>query len=135
MVLILSLLFSLALHSQTLYLYGGENNEIFLGCLNCDDYSSNSIWNDYGKYGSNYSSISIWNDYGIYGDDYSIYSPWNEYASDPPIIIDGKGHFYGYLTTNKYHVNRATFELALLLYKYHDLIKEDVSTWYEKIFE
>ena len=45
--------------SQTLHLYGGKNHDVYLGCLNCDAYNSNSIWNEYGTYGSKYNSNSI----------------------------------------------------------------------------
>lgn len=121
--------------AQTLYIYGGQKHDVYLGCLNCDNYNSKSIWNEYGTYGSSYSSNSIWNEYGTYGSDYSQYSPWNEYAKNPPVIVDKQGDFYGYLTLNEYKANRAEFELALVLYKYYDLIRDDVSTWYKKIFE
>jgi len=106
-----------------------------LGCVNCDDYNSNSIWNEYSKYGNNYNAISIWNDYGTYGNDYSQYSPWNEYASYPPVIVDKDGNFYGYFTTNEYKAKRWESSLALTLYKYYEQIMEDVSAWYKKIFE
>lgn len=121
--------------SQTLHIYGGENQDVYLGCLNCDNYRSNSIWNEYGTYGNSYNSECIWNEYGIYGSEYSQYSPWNTYASDPPVIVDEDGNFYGYFTVNEYKDKRADFNLALILYKFYDLIREDVSKWYDKIFE
>lgn len=121
-------------HSQTLHLYGGSNHDEYLGCLNCDSYNKNSIWNEYGNYGSSYSSKSIWNDYGTYGSSYSSYSPWNEYASTPPVIVDNDGNFYGYFTVNNYKSKRSELKLALILYKYHDFIKKDINGWYEKLF-
>lgn len=83
--LIFSLVCSLSfvLNAQTLHLFGGKNHDVYLGCLNCNDYDANSIWNEYGKYGNSYSSYSIWNEYGIYGNEYSPYCPWNEYGSYP----------------------------------------------------
>lgn len=119
LLLVIFLLIISISYGQTLYLYGGTNHDVFLGCINCDDYSSSSIWNEYSDYGS----------------EYSTYSPWNEYASYPPVIVDSRGNFYGYLTTNEYHAKRARSSLALLLCKYYDLIREDVSVWYKKIFE
>jgi hypothetical protein len=121
--------------AQTLFLYGGDNHNVYLGCLNCNSYDANSIWNEYGTYGSSYNQQSIWNEYGTYGSEYNAYSPWNEYSNDPPVVVDKEGNFYGYLTMNEYKTKRAEFELALILYKYHDLIKNDVSKWYNKIFE
>jgi len=121
--------------SQTLHLYGGKNHDVYLGCLNCDKYNSNSIWNAYGTYGSKYNSNSIWNAYGTYGSKYNSYSPWNAYSSDPPVVVDKEGNFYGYFTVNAYKDKRADFGLALTIYKYYDLIMDDVSKWYDKIFE
>ena len=106
LLLVIFLLIISISYGQTLYLYGGTNHDVFLGCINCDDYSSSSIWNEY-----------------------------SEYASYPPVIVDSRGNFYGYLTTNEYHAKRARSSLALLLCKYYDLIREDVSVWYKKIFE
>ena len=125
----------LLVFSQSLYIYGGERHDVFLGCLNCSEYSTESIWNEYGKYGNSYNLESIWNEYGKYGSEYSNLSPWNEYATKPPVIVDAEGNFYGYFTANEYKSNRADFDLALVLYKYYDLIRDNVSEWYEKIFE
>lgn len=87
-------------------LFGGVNNSVYLGCLNCSEYESDSILNTYGNYGNSYGPFSIWNLNGIYGSRFSQYSPWNQYASNPPIIVDQNGNFYGYFTVNKFHSNR-----------------------------
>ena len=132
--LILLLSFSGVTSAQTLHLYGGKNHNVYLGCLNCDKYDSNSVWNLFGAYGNKYNSSSIWNKYGDYGDKYSDTSPWNGYASNPPVVVDKQGNFYGYFTVNAYKNNRAEFKLALYLYKFYDEIREDISKWYELIF-
>jgi hypothetical protein len=121
--------------SQTLHLYGGMNNKEYLGCLNCNKFSTNSVWNQYGTYGSKFSTTSIWNSYGTYGSAYSIYSPWNKSGMKPPIVVDNGGNFYGYFTINSFSANRADFSLAMTIYEYHELIMNDVSKWYDKIFE
>ena len=131
----LALLISFSSFGQTLHLYGGSNHDVYLGCLNCNDYDSSSIWNEYGTYGNSYNSKSIWNEYGTYGNEYNSLSPWNEYSNDSPIVVDKDGDFYGYFTLNKYRAKRADFAIALKIYKYHDMIKDDVGKWYEKIFE
>jgi len=120
--------------SQTLHIYGGSSHQVYLGCLNCDSYDSNSIWNEYGTYGSEYSTNSIWNEYGTFGSEYNSYSPWNSYSNTPPAIVDKAGNFYGYLTTNRYKSNRAESNLTLTVYKYYEFIRKDVSKWYSKIF-
>jgi len=120
---------------KAMHIYGGQNHDIYLGCLNCNDIDANSIWNDIGRYGSNISATSIWNDISVYGSDISSYSPWNDIANNPPVIVDKDGDFYGYLTINDIKPKRAEFTLALTLYKYHNLIKDNVSEWYSKLFK
>lgn len=123
------------LAGQTLHLYGGKNHDVYLGCLNCNNYDQNSIWNEYGNYGNSYNSNSIWNSYGTYGNKYNSYSPWNSYSNDPPVVVDMQGNFYGYFTVNVYKPNRAEFDLVLLIYEYHELIMKDVGEWYDTIFK
>lgn len=120
--------------SQTLYIYGGEDHDVFLGKLNASKYDSKSIWNEYGTYGSEYNANSIWNEYGTYGIAYSSYSPFNSYASYPPVIVDEEGNFYGYFTVNKYKSKRANFDLVNIICEYYESIREDVDEWYDKIF-
>ena len=84
----------------SLLLFSDDNK--FLGCLNCSEYSSESICNKYGTYGSKYNSESIWNQYGTYGSKYNSESPWNEYSSDGPKIVDKDGNYYGRFSINTY---------------------------------
>ena len=124
----------IVLGQKTLQLYGGQNQDVYLGCLNCNDVDRNSIWNDIGTYGSNISDKSIWNDIGTYGSDISNYSPFNSIASYPPAILDNDGNFYGYMTANDIKSKRAEFQLALTICKYYKDIQKDVSGWYKKLF-
>lgn len=135
LIILLFILFTTNCFSQALHIYGGQNHEIYLGCLNCSSYDQSSIWNEYGTYGSRYNSNSIWNAYGTYGSEYNSNSPWNSYGSNPPVVVDKSGNFYGYLTVNQHKSKRFQSELALTLYKYHELIRDDVGKWYDKIFE
>ena len=64
-------------------------------------YDSESIFNEYGNYGSEYYLSSIWNSYGDFGSKYSQYSVNNDYATTPPMIIKN-GEIIGYLSINKY---------------------------------
>ena len=135
-ILILALfVLSLNSYSQALHLYGGVNNNQYVGCLNCDIYDTSSIWNTYGDDGSVYSDTSIWNTYGDYGGIYSDYSPWNTYSSNPPVVVDRNGNFYGYFTLNQYAGQRLEDDLTLTLYQYHNSIKDDVNGWYYKLFQ
>jgi hypothetical protein len=135
LILATSLLALKYIKAQTLHIYGGRNHDVYLGCLNCNNYDQNSIWNEYGKYGSKYYTNCIWNSYGTYGSEYNPYSPWNSYSSSPPVVVDREGNFYGYFTINEYKSNRADFNLALIIYKYHSSIRNNVTGWYDKIFE
>ena len=85
-----------------LMVFGGPGHKTYLGCLSCSSDSSESIFNSYGNYGSAYSSTSISNAYSQYGSPYAAYSACNPYASDPPVIVDGAGKYYGRLTVNQY---------------------------------
>ena len=105
--------------TSKLMLFGGTNNQTYLGCVNCSSYDKDSIFNEYGTYGNSYSSSSIWNSYGSYGSTYSKYSPWNPYATNPPIVVDSKGKFYGYFTVNKYKTNRTRIAFLLNILKRH----------------
>jgi len=86
-----------------LMIFGGMDHKTYLGCLNCSEYATDSVFNEYGQHGSRYSSESIWNHYSEYGSAYSSYGACNLYASDPPVIVDGTGKFYGRLTLNTFH--------------------------------
>lgn len=81
------------------------NDGQFLGTLSPNQFSSDSIFNSYGTYGSPYSSVSTKNSYGSYGSEYSALSPNNSYTSTPPTIYL-RGRFYGYLSKNPYLGNK-----------------------------
>ena len=101
--------------STALLLFGGKDHRDFLGCVNCSEYDSNSIRNKNGTYGSEYSDLSIWDHYGSYGSRYSDDSPWNPYASNPPVVVDEAGNFYGYFTVNTFNPKRTTIPSLLML--------------------
>ena len=115
---IIAVLFIGLANGQTLLIYGGSNHDVYLGKLNASRYDSESIWNEYGRYGSKYNSNSI----------------WNEYGSNPPVLVDSQGNFYGYFTANRYRPKRANFDLVNIICEYHEKIREDVGEWYDKIF-
>jgi hypothetical protein len=76
-----------------------DDENTYLGKIS-NSYDSESIFNEYGTYGSDYSSNSIWNEYSTFGSEYSSYSPFNQFTSTPPMIIKG-GKIIGYLSANK----------------------------------
>ena len=122
--------------AQELLLYGGEDHDEFLGCLNCSKYDSDSICNKHGK-GSKYNSESIINKYGTYGSKYSSSSPWNKYSSSNsvPVLVDPNGNFYGYFTINKYRSKAINFadDLADLFETVDgdlELVRESICKWF-----
>lgn len=128
------LVFIFTANAQDLLIFGGNNHDVFLGCLSCNKYDNNSIWNKYGDFGSKYNTNCIWNKYGDYGGKYSDNSPFNPYASYPPVLVDGNGNFYGYFTVNKYFKNRTRDQTATIIVENWELIISDVSEAYDKIF-
>ena len=86
-----------------LMIFGGVDHKTYLGCLNCSQYAADSVNNEFGPNGSRYASESIWNHYGEYGSAFSMYGACNAYATDPPVIVDGFGKYYGRLSLNRYH--------------------------------
>ena len=76
-----------------------ERQPKYLGNIS-NEFDVDSIFNNYGLYGSKYGIDSIWNQYGLYGSEFSLHSPFNEFSIDAPIIVkDGK--VVGRLTVNK----------------------------------
>jgi hypothetical protein len=93
---------------RSLYLFGGPEHEEFLGCISCYTSTVFSIWNGAGDYGSTTHPNSIWNQNGKFGARTSLLSPWNTWATQPPIVVDRNGNFYGYFTRNPDHPGRIT---------------------------
>jgi hypothetical protein len=89
-----------ALNDHRLLLFGGPSHKTFLGCLNCPESTSDSVQNKDGQFGSDIQSSSVFNQFGAYGSSSSQWSACNSSASDPPVIVDSAGKFYGRLTVN-----------------------------------
>lgn len=87
--------------SKDVLIFGGDGHKQFLGCLTCGEFATDSVWNEFSSYGWR-NSFAIWNPFGDYKNPYSSYSACNDYASDPPVLVDRTGGFYGRLSTNSY---------------------------------
>jgi hypothetical protein len=92
----------------SLYLFGGINNSVYLGCLTCNQFNAESICNAFGTYGSSFSSSSIWNQFGTYGSPFQTFSPWNSFSNSGPLIVGSNNLNYGFFTTNAFKFNRTT---------------------------
>ena len=82
------------------------NDGTYLGRLT-NRFDSQSIYNEFGTYGSQYSSLSIYNPYGTYGSKYSSKSPWNPYTSTPPVLVKN-GSAIAYFTVNTFKTPRVS---------------------------
>jgi len=81
-------------------LFADNEERTYIGTIE-DEFTENSIFNEFGTYGSEFSSTSIWNEFGMYGGEFSTHSPFNSFTSTPPFIVKGK-KVIGRLTVNKY---------------------------------
>lgn len=112
--------------TPALLLFGGKDHKVFLGCLNCGRFDSSSVCNRYGDFGSRFSDKSIWNRFGNYGSRFSSESPWNKFATDPPVVVDRDGSFYGYFTANRFHHRRTGIKLFRVFLDHGDEVNEDL---------
>lgn len=137
-IIIIALIFITSIFSafgkDLLLFVDNGSQHVFLGCFSCNPYSNNSIWNEYGNYGSEYFNQSIWNEYGNYGSEYSLYSPWNENSTHAPVLVDEKGGFYGYFTCNISMYNRVSPDLMDFFCKNKKYIKDHRDEVYNKLF-
>ena len=93
---------ALPAHAQrsALVIYGGANQDTYLGCLTCIRFNPESVCRAGGRYGSHLSPQSIWNQSGTFGGQFSPYSPWNPFAKNPPVVLDKAGNRYGLFWVN-----------------------------------
>lgn len=134
--IVLGILLASVPHQSTatepqLLLFGGKNHDEFLGCLNCSRMHRDSIWNAYGKFGSEYQVKSIWNRYGIFGSQYNQNSPWNAYGTKGPVIVDANGNFYGYFSRNKFN-KQTRIEWVVWILDNYDYVIEHLDKVREK---
>lgn len=84
-------------------IFGGPGHDTYLGCLSCSDYSTESVFNEFSQFGSSYSTNSIYNSFSRFGSQFSKFSACSRTASDPPVIVNQDGDYYGRLTINNSH--------------------------------
>ena len=77
----------------------------FLGKLKPDRFDNESIFNQYGQFGSQYSPSSIFNKFSTYGNQFNTFSPYNQFSTHPPKLYV-KGKFFAFLTKNQYKLPR-----------------------------
>lgn len=90
-----------------MYIFAQDSKEQYLGLITDNEFSTESIINEFGSYGSELSSTSIRNELSPYGSELSSYSAYNSLTSTPPIIYryDSANRTYvavAYLTKNTF---------------------------------
>lgn len=85
-----------------LKLIADDSKHTYLGKLTTNKFDPESVFNEFGTYGSKYSLKSIYNEFGTFGGEFSLYSPFNEFSISPPLIVNATGNTIGRLSVNKY---------------------------------
>ena len=83
-------------------LWGGANHAVFLGCWNCNQFAAESVFNQFGQYGSRFSQTSIWNHFAQYGSEFNTNGACNQFASNPPILLNTGTNRFTELTLNQF---------------------------------
>lgn len=95
--------------SAVYHVWGGPGYSQYLGfftCTFCREFGSDSINNEFGRYGSQFSSTSIRNQFSQYGSEFSSNSACNGFASNPPRVFNAsRSVYYGELTLNRFRSN------------------------------
>jgi hypothetical protein len=88
-------------NDSKIMIFGGEKHDVYLGCLNCSETASDSIFNSNGKFGKcsgiyddNLFCRGIYKEFGGKGI-YKDQSACGSNASEPPVIVDENGGYYG----------------------------------------
>ena len=90
--------------STPILIFGGRDHSQFLGCISCDKLEANSVWNELSQYGW-YNSIGVWSSIQPLKSSMSEYSACSQFSTEPPVLVDHSGNFYGYLSVNQFMTN------------------------------
>ncbi len=107
-----------------LLLFGGPEQQDFLGCLTCDAAEPYSIWNPESDYGSPTHPSSIWNRRGRYGSVASPHSPWSRHPRSVPVVVDRAGNLCGNFAVDRAFPGRVTEGYLVWLLEAHDWIAD-----------
>jgi len=103
--LLFSVISSNAIANETCSIVSGakiiaqDDKNTYLGKLT-NEFDSDSIFNEFGTYGSEFNQLSVFNEFGNFGSEFNSYSATNPFTSTPPMIIKNQ-KIIGYLSANK----------------------------------
>jgi len=86
---------------RQLRVFGGPGHAAYLGCLNCGNGEADSVFAGGGTYNGEPIGPSIVNPSSTFVSPYSAYSACNPFATDPPVVVDELGTYYGRLTVSQ----------------------------------
>lgn len=110
-------------------IFGGRDHDQYLGCLICNEFSSDSICNGFGRYGNEFGSKGMFNEFSGFGNEFLTNSPWNIFSTSQavPILVDENGNFFGYFTINSSRNDAVNFSGDLkTMYDIHDGDLEEI---------
>ena len=106
------------------YLYGNvTTSPQYLGCYavnnaGCNNFSLDSVCNEFGTYGSEFNANSIWNEFGTFGSIFSSSSPWNQFANAPntPYLYNyNYSYNYGAFSVNAFNADLTSSSVPILI--------------------
>jgi hypothetical protein len=110
--------------TNPILLFGGPEQQDFLGCMTCDAGEPYSIWNPESDYGSPKHPHSIWNRAGRYGSEDSPHSPWSRRPRSVPVVVDRAGNLCGNFAVDRSFPGRVTDGYLIWLLEGHDWIAD-----------
>jgi hypothetical protein len=90
----------LNLQGAQLYAQDGLSSipNTYLGTIT-NKFETDSIFNEFGLFGSPFGLDSIWNEFGLFGSTFGLHSAFNSFSSSAPMMIKNNV-IIGYITTN-----------------------------------
>jgi len=85
---------------QQFLIYAGPLHRDYLGCLNCDQFDPNSVWDAYAALGWTNAYLDA-SHFAAYRTRHGRYSSCDKFAADPPILIDRSLNRYGVLNVSE----------------------------------
>lgn len=96
-------------------LFGGSGHKTYLGCLSCETTEFDSLFNRKGPYGACVTPVllpTLWPDNlfcrrsaSVFGAEHvSRFSACNQLATDPPVIVDRDGMYFGRFAVSSYEL-------------------------------
>lgn len=84
---------------MAMHIYAGPLYREYLGCLNCNQFDTSSVWDGYGAMGWDNAFASS-SHFVRYRQPHGRYSACDPFAAEPPILKDNSLRHYGVLNVS-----------------------------------